>query len=708
MARLPDRDEELSGKPRIRKQLLKLFADVEKGFADQRERADATLDYWDIYNNNLTDRQFYNGTSKIFLPYTHDAVEARKTRFVNQLFPRSGRYVDVTSEDGSMPYASMSLIEDYVRRAKLRTKITPALLVTGDVEGQYSIYVSWRKNVRHVVSRETKPIEVNGVEFPELGEVEMTTEEKLEEGAPDVEIIHDCDLLVLPATVDSIDEAIDVGGSVTVIRRWTKAKLEEMADAGEIDEEQADYLIASMAKKDSPGRPDIKKTLADVAGIKAGSDGKFALVYETWTKLKIGEERRLCRAYYGGDDIILGCKRNPYWCDLVPVISEPVKKAAGVFKGTSLVSDVVDVQVFANDTINEAADTAHFSAMPIIMTDPEKNPRVSSMVLGLAAVWETNPQSTQFAQFPELWRHGVELAGACREQIFQTLGVNPAMIPSSGASKSKRNQAELATEQQVDLLTTADATTVVEEGILTPLLARFMAYDHQFREDDVTVRAYGELGLRAKMEQVPPSQWNKRWEFKWFGVEAARSAAQIQQQIGLINVLKTIPPELLPGYKLNLAPVVENIVETAFGPRLGPKLFQNLQEQLSVDAEQEEELMEVGFAVQVHPMDDDQAHMKTHLMGMREGDPYGVRRAHIQMHQQQMQMKARAQQMQAMQQMMPGQQPQPPQRRQIPGKRGTPPGAMPGQQRVMKLPPGAIHQDRLPGAGGGLPMPRKM
>jgi hypothetical protein len=48
---------------------------------------------------------------------------------------------------------------------------------------------------------------------------------------------------------------------------------------------------------------------------------------------------------------------------------------------------------------------------------------------------------------------------ACQTQIFQTLGVNPAMMPQSPAATTKRNQAEIANEQAVDLLTTADAVT---------------------------------------------------------------------------------------------------------------------------------------------------------------------------------------------------------------------------------------------------------
>ena len=44
--------------------------------------------------------QAYSGNSQIFVPLIHNAVNARATRFVNQLFPKGGRYVEVVSSDG--------------------------------------------------------------------------------------------------------------------------------------------------------------------------------------------------------------------------------------------------------------------------------------------------------------------------------------------------------------------------------------------------------------------------------------------------------------------------------------------------------------------------------------------------------------------------------------------------------------------------------
>lgn len=701
MAKKIKRDQELSTKESFKDKLLEDYKDIEEGFVNQRDRVDDNLDYWQAYNCELGERQFYTGTSQIYLPIVHDAMEARVTRFTNQLFPQAGRYVEVTTENGDIPHETMALMEHYVRQAKLRTEVVPALIRSGDTEGQYSVYCGWKEVSKTYTHKEKKPVRSAGVEDESLGEVEDVVEEQIDRGMPDIEVLADADVLILPATINSIEAAIEAGGSATVRRRWSKAKIWQMIDDGEIVASEGEALIESMSKASKDPDKDTAKELAESAGIKAKGKGKHAVVYETWSKKKVGDTRRIVRTYYGGENRVLGCKPNPYWCDEVPIISGPLKKLPGVFKGVAPVSKVIDLQVFANDTINEGADTAHFSAMPITMTDPEKNPKVGTMIMGLGAVWETSPKDTQFAQFPELWRSALERADAIKNQIFQTLGVNPSMMPQSSSGKGKRNQAEVAMEQQVDILTTADVVTVLEETIMTPLMQRIAAYDHQFRDEPVMIRSYGEFGMKASMQDIEPIQMNHRYEFRWFGAEVARNAAQIQQQIAAVNVIKGIPPEQYEGYKLKLAPMILQLAEAAFGPRLAPKIFEDQTKQFSMDPLAENDLMEQGFDVMVHPPDDDMHHIEVHQAMMAAGDPHGTFRSHIQKHLMQVQAKnmAQAQKAQGLQGSPGG---------AGPGAAGSPkPGSQAGPQRGMKSPPGAMHQDQMPRAGA-VNMPRKM
>src|SRR3974377_90469 len=72
-----EREENLLTDKDIRDDLLKYFPDVERGFADQWERSNKQMDYWEIYHCILGPQQFYSGNSKIFVPLVHDAINAR-------------------------------------------------------------------------------------------------------------------------------------------------------------------------------------------------------------------------------------------------------------------------------------------------------------------------------------------------------------------------------------------------------------------------------------------------------------------------------------------------------------------------------------------------------------------------------------------------------------------------------------------------------
>lgn len=700
------RGRDISRTKSIKDKLLDAYKDIEEGFRDQWNRSNDQMDYWDIYHCELTALQFYNGNSKIFVPIVKNAINARKTRFTNQIFPQSGRYVDCTSSDGTKPDAITALLENYVRAAKLRTVVMPALVRAGDVTGQYNIYVSWCERERHVTwrSQSLPKIEGTDIDNPASTTFVDIKSETIKAGYPEVEVIADSDVLVLPHTADSLDEAIADGGSVTIMRRWGKAKIKKMVKDGAIRKDEGDALTDMLARKGPPEHVDADKKMVDAAGIRGQGGKKFAQVYETFMMLDVKGERRLCQIFFGGEKRILGARLNPLWCDRLPLLSAPVEKVAGAFKGESKVKDCADMQYAANDAVNMAWDSAAYGLMPIIMTDPEKNPRVGSMVLSMAAVWETSPADTQFAKFPDLWKQGFELVNACKAEVSQTLAVSPAAITQGlpSANKAKPNQAMVAQEQQIDILTTADAVTVLEEGILTPMLGLFLELDHQYRDREITVRQFGQMGLEAVMEEIPPVQMDKRYQFRWFGVEQARSAQQIQQQIAGMNVMRGIPPQQLNGYTFNLVPLITQLTENTFGPRLAPLIFVKPEDQMPVPVEQENMLLSNGFEVPTHQQDDDKQHLQAHAQLLQsiqmsgEGKNIKKIQAHIWKHVQQAQQKQQAAmqaQAQVAAQQMQGQPGVP--GGAGPGVAGTPRmGAQPGQPRP-QMPPGAIHQDQM-------------
>ena len=691
---LKERGANLAKGKKIRECLLDLYKDVEKGFEDQLQRSSDQQDYWDIYNCKLGSNQFYSGNSRIFLPMVYNAVNARKTRFANQIFPQSGRYVEVTTQDGTIPHPIMALAEHYVRKAHLR-ELMPAIMRNGDVEGQYNVYIDWSERERHIVRKVKAPVKMGEGLAASGDEVDDIEEETIKAAHPTVEVLADADVLIVPATSTTPEDAIAAGGSATIIRRWGKSKIRALIKDNQIDSKIGEDLIEEMSKDQRAGGFDKAKAMVDAAGIKSTGSGKHALVYETWSNVKTTEGMRLCRTYFGGQDKVLSCVRNPFWSDKLPLISVPLERVQGSVKGVSRVQSVADLQYLANDTVNESADSMAYGLMPIIMTDPEKNPKIGTMVLSLAAVWETNPADTRFAEFPKLWKDGFEIIASIQQQIFQTLSVNPSQITQG--SKKKQSQAEVANEQQVDMLTTADVVTVIEGALLTPIIERFIELDHQFRDEAISTRAYGELGMKAAMQDIDPIQMGRRFQFRWLGVEAARNAQQMQQQIAMLNVVKGIPAQMYQGYKLNLAPIIAQMIENTFGPRLAPLIFEDIRSQLSVDPQKENMLLASGHHVTVHPMDNVQEHMQVHMMGMAQGDEHGTFREHMMAHQMAAAMQAKAQQ-DASQGGGQGGPPGAPQG-------GPKQGAQPSGPRAVQGPPGMVRRDQMKDPAV---MPRRM
>lgn len=715
-----DRDADLLGRrpsgarspSPIRQHLDDIYTQVQKGFEDQSRRSDELQDYWDCYNCDPNGNRYYNGIADIYVPIIHDGVEACVTRWVNQMFPQAGRYLETVASDGSSKNALLALLDHYIREARFKTQVAAPLCRNMIIEGHGNLYTDWGEQEREIVSRET-----HGPRDPETGveapgePIEDVTTETVRVGMPVFEVLHDCDVLVLPSTADSVDEALQGGGVVAILRRWSKTKLEKLAKAGVIRSDEAKILKEEMAQSSrGMGQKNLEKHILDHVGIKPG--GKEVDVWEVWHMLPLGEDGRfsedgdprLCRIFFGPGRMQLGAKRNPYWNDRCPLNSAPLKKMAGVFKGPSPIAYVDSLQYEANDAMNEGADAATLSAAPIITRDTKESN--APLVYANGAIWDVPPSAIKLLEFPDLTPRALTRVQMAIAAIFQTLSVNPSMLPQQTRT-SKPNQAQIAQEQAVDLLTTAEAVTVMEEGIFTPAMAQTVDLDYQFRDKPLLVRMFGEMGHQAVMEEVPPLANRNGLTFIWRGGNQARQSAMLMQSgIAGLNVLKD--PALAQslaaaGFKVNLAPLVEAIAQNMFGPEIAGRVLIDQRSQMSWDPEEENEAMMTGFEVPVHPEDDDIKHMQAHIP-MVALDPSGRVQLHVQAHARQRQQKAMAMAMQQVQQAIAQGAPQQAQPGGAP--RAPQPGAQPAGPRQMKGPPGMVPPDRIP-MMGGITMPRR-
>lgn len=670
-----------------------LYPKIAKCYENKQEQMDRIEEYWAIYNAQPDENQQYTGNSQCYVPAVRDCINARCKRTLAQLFPANYKHVEAVGPTGETPYAQMSLLEHYIRKCGLKD-IVRADLLAGDVTGQWNLYIDWTKSTRRVTEVVKRPpvlvsddgtIEAEDVDGDDEYE---TKEDTVIDERPDIVPFATEDLAIYPPTVNSIEDA-----TATAIRlRMSKEKIEELVDEGVFVGVTAKELIDRIAQPSKGGIREkyvAPKRRTGDAGIRTEGTYKYALIYEVHTNLDLGNGyKEPAYVYYAGQNEILGIIRNPFWSGRRPILSAPIERVTGSFFGVSKVEPVKYLQWNLNDYWNMGQDSAQYALLPIVMTDPLAQPNYQSMTMGLAAIWLANPQTTQFAQFPAIYKDAIGLCGAIKQQIQESMDVNEAMLGKM--PQGRKNQAQMAAAAQTQEMNIVDHAKRYEETMLNQLLEWMFELDRQFRTKDLTIATMGEVGNERRLMDIPPQAFGERYFFRWVGTTYQTGLQRIQQMISWMNVLRGIPPQQLNGRRLDVTPILEYGTGQIFGAEVAPRILVDDRNLYHVEPDEEDLMMHNGLQATVHEADDDPRHIQSHQRAaVLTGDPLGLFRAHIQAHQQAMQIKQQKLmgQQQGGQPGIPG--------GAGPGVAGTPrPGAQPGQPRPQQ-PPGAIHPDQM-------------
>ena len=683
----------------------RLYPLIEAAYQDKDDQRHNIEEFWNIYNAIPDENRQYAGNSQCYVPTVRDCINARAKRTLKQLFPARHRHVEALGANEETPYPQLAMLEHYIRKIGLKD-IVRSMLVAGDVTGQWNLYIDWTRSYRRITEVVRKNPILESVEGEEVGltdpreEVEETQDSDLLEEGPELTDFATEDLAVVPATCNSIEKA----EAVALKLRMSKAKVRELADEGvfELKEgETVDQLWARLEQGPQGESQEPAKARAHAAGVKVDGTLKYLLAFEATAKLPFVEDgvtvERLAYIYYAGTNEILGIVKAPQWGGKRPILSAPVERIAGSFFGNSKIEPIKFLQWNLNDYWNMGQDSAMYSLLPIVMTDPLKNPVYSSMVIGLSAVWLTSPNDTKPLSFPQLYKESMEMCAAIKAQIWESMDVNEMMLGRT--PPGRKNNAMVGAMQAEQMTTIMDHAERFEEVILTPLAERMAQYDQQWRTRALTVVTKGEIGVKAKLTEVEPQAFGERFEYTWVGTSVVQGQQLMQMQIAFMNVLRGVPPQQLNGRRVDVTPILEKQVEALFGAEVAPLILVDERNMFTVPPEVENEMMHNGLPADVHEADDDQAHIINHMSAARlTTDPGGRMRAHIAKHT--MSMQAKLQKQMAMAQGTPG---APGPSEGVRGMAGSPrvgaqpdPAGRPG----MQMPPGMPHPDAAgPGRG---------
>jgi hypothetical protein len=688
---------------------LDLYAGVQRAYDNKQEQTDKIEEYWNIYQAKPDANQQYSGNSQCYVPAVRDCINARTRRALKQLFPARHKHVEAVGSDPEIPFAQLALLEHDIRATRLK-EIVRSDLVAGDVTGQWNLYIDWTRSYRRItelVKRNPALETLDGEEVPlvDPNEEEDATEESdlLEEG-PEVVDFATEDLAVVPPTCNNIERA----DAVSLRLRLSKAKTKQLIDQGVFVKPEGVTDDQFWEDLEKGGQPDGKmdrrvpaKARTQEAGIKTEGTYKYLLAYEVTARLDFDDEenpgkkiKRLAYIYFASAQRILGIVKAPQWGGKRPILSAPCERVSGSFFGVSKVEPVKFLQWNLNDFWNMGQDSAMYSLLPIWAADPVRNPNWAAMVMGLAAVWPISPNDIKPLTAPQLYKESMPLCDSIKRQIWESMDVNEMMMGRMPAGR-KNNQL-MAAFQQDQMTNIMDHAQRYEETMLTPLAERMFEYERQFRTKSLLIEMRGEIGVKAKMTDVDPQQFDERYQFQWAGTSIVEGQQLQQMRIAGMNVLKGIPPQQLNGRRLDITPILEQWVEGLYGAEIAPKILIDERNLYTVPADVENEMMHNNLPVDVHEADNDAEHLQSHMSAARmTGDVNGRFRAHIAKHTMTMQAKLQRQQAQA--QGAPGGP-----GGAGPGVPGTPrPGAQPaGPRNVAQNPPGLPGADQMgPGRG---------
>src|ERR1700739_176143 len=126
-------------------QAAKLYEKDKKAYDNKQAQIDDCEDFWAIYSAQPSENQQYSGNSQCYIPAVRDAINARVKRSLSQLFPTNHKHVDAVGPTDKDPAPVLALMEHYIRTTRLKS-VVRADLISGDVTGQWNLYIDWAKS----------------------------------------------------------------------------------------------------------------------------------------------------------------------------------------------------------------------------------------------------------------------------------------------------------------------------------------------------------------------------------------------------------------------------------------------------------------------------------------------------------------------------------------------------------------------------------
>ena len=543
---------------------------IKKLFED-KFKANANISrYWRIFNADRDVNHTYTGISQSYTPEVRAATSIICENVMASLFSDILKHVTVTSfEDAAVNNDITSLMEHYIKTSNLEAMCF-SILKSGVVTGQVCAKVEWF--VDKVKSNGT------AIEFDDVtGESSIVDAEVVNVvQRPMLREIMVEDLVVYPATSSSINNA-----QIVCHRDYIHLEqLKEMIKTNHINNvniSDAERVYKNNSQIISSNEfAHILNRIKD-NGMTEVSIGDVMPLYVEYFKC----DGWSYIAYWTDSGVLLGIVKNPLDSKKIPIISYALEMTEGSFFGTSKYSTVDTLQYQLNDNTDKLQDFFHFNLYPVTKVDPTACPYYATLTYSPGVVWPVPPNA--ISQDPPTYVDSNLIVSIqqAKQEIKEKMGITELLAGT--ATQGRKTNALIGALERTGNTTVAGYSRKFELNFLTPLMQMWFELDCQYRDESITAVNLGSTGVLSSLKDISVFDTPDKFIIEWSGLNNASTMQRIQQQIAAVNVLQGIPPQLYAGYRLNLIPLIQNMVDSAFGVTQGAQVFINLEAEMQAN-----------------------------------------------------------------------------------------------------------------------------
>lgn len=364
---------------------------------------------------------------------------------------------------------------------------------------------------------------------------------------------------------------------------------------------------------------------------------------------------------------------NPHYAQERPWQEARLFRTVNMFYAQGVMDAVASIQYLLNDIGNLTLDNLTMALNPVVTIDEDLVTNMESLQWAPGAKWFVQKDGVNVLNLPTQAQLGMATMNMMQgfiQDFSNASAANQGVPPQRGRGRVAQTATGYAQLQATGSQAFEAVNKAIERQLMVPLLERNYHFAEQFMTAKQVIQRLGAQGAGLVTEEIGFEDIFGSYRYEW------RGSVGMRERTALLSGLQNLPQMLqLLGPQVQQAfdgvEFVKLMLADGYNVPWYDRIFKTPGDEPTIAPKLEADILAAHRAVEVHPADDDAAHMQDHLLRLAQdprflSDPIAreLMLAHIEQQQMQLEQKQQAAQqrqiMQVMQALMGGGQEQGP------------------------------------------------